>query len=490
MKLTTRTKVFSLVNQIALIAKVKMLLFVSGQFFYKLVEPKKKGEDDRRREFVLNVLLVCFLLWFTVSSVIAFFDAFDNLGQSRTHVLFLSAVCLVFYFWLYRLSRGGRIVTATYLFLGVYFLPITYALYQWGANLPQGLLMYALFIVMSGVLLSSRVVFVMAALLSGVVLGLSYLQSSGFIKPNLLWEKIPEINDAILIGVTFFIISFVSWLSNRETEKSLFRARNAERDLRAERDLLEVKVKERTEELEKIQFEKTKQMQNFVEFGRHASGLFHDMVNPVQAAILSLYTLKQNVVKNDPVSLVKSVDEVATQMERAREFINLARNQITRQDINIEFDPEEQIAHVFQMLSFRAKRENVELKYSLLPDQINLVGNPLSFHRLVSGLVSNAIDAYDGVLSESEHLRTVSVTSKKYTDSVHFSIADNGKGISKKNQDKVFELFFTTKGIEKGTGVGLALSREIVEKEFSGTISFKSEEGVGSVFTIILPIRD
>ena len=298
-----------------------------------------------------------------------------------------------------------------------------------------------------------------------------------------------KMGDAVVIVVTLGVIMLVSWLSNREIEKSLVRARHAESDLRKERDSLEIKVKKRTSELERLQFEKTEQMQRFVEFGRASSGLFHDMVNPVQAAILSIEHLKNVASTSSSADIKKYIDEAVAQMEKARNFINTARGQITKQEININFDPEEQIAIVFQMLSFRARRDKVQLTKAQSPVRLEIKGNPLSFNRLIAGLVSNAIDSYDGVSSEKESPRAVTVVSEKNKNFLRFSVVDNGKGISSDDQKKIFELFFTTKGVERGTGIGLAICKEIAEKEFGGALSFKSEEGVGTTFVVEIPAK-
>jgi two-component system NtrC family sensor kinase len=66
-------------------------------------------------------------------------------------------------------------------------------------------------------------------------------------------------------------------------------------------------------------------------------------------------------------------------------------------------------------------------------------------------------------------------------------IADSGPGISEQMQKKVFDPFFTTKSTGKGTGLGLWISYNIIEK-MGGSLSLESKEGRGTTFTIALPI--
>jgi len=84
----------------------------------------------------------------------------------------------------------------------------------------------------------------------------------------------------------------------------------------------------------------------------------------------------------------------------------------------------------------------------------------------------------------------ISVSTERVGDMVAIRIADNGAGIPKGISDKVFEPFFTTKKVGKGTGQGLAIAHDIVTNKHNGTITFETEPGMGTTFTVKLPIRD
>ncbi len=72
------------------------------------------------------------------------------------------------------------------------------------------------------------------------------------------------------------------------------------------------------------------------------------------------------------------------------------------------------------------------------------------------------------------------------SNNLYIAISDNGRGISVMNQKKIFEPFFTTKEVGKGTGLGMSISYDIIKKH-EGKIEVKSEVGVGTTFTLILP---
>jgi two-component system, NtrC family, sensor kinase len=87
-----------------------------------------------------------------------------------------------------------------------------------------------------------------------------------------------------------------------------------------------------------------------------------------------------------------------------------------------------------------------------------------------------------------ESAGTISVKTEREGDAVHISFTDNGKGMTPEQKARVFQAGFTTKAPGEGTGLGLSLSRKIVEEEHGGSIDFESEAGVGTTFHIRLPL--
>ena len=69
------------------------------------------------------------------------------------------------------------------------------------------------------------------------------------------------------------------------------------------------------------------------------------------------------------------------------------------------------------------------------------------------------------------------------------SFADNGEGMTDEVKQRLYENFFTTKPIGQGTGLGMGITRDIIENKHEGTISFESVEGEGTTFTFTIPIK-
>jgi signal transduction histidine kinase len=99
--------------------------------------------------------------------------------------------------------------------------------------------------------------------------------------------------------------------------------------------------------------------------------------------------------------------------------------------------------------------------------------------RIVTNLIKNAMQA-----SEKEENPIIEVKVVSETDNVKITVSDNGKGISEELKSLIFEPKFTTKS--SGMGLGLPMVKNIIEA-YDGNISFTSQEGVGTIFTVILP---
>jgi signal transduction histidine kinase len=126
----------------------------------------------------------------------------------------------------------------------------------------------------------------------------------------------------------------------------------------------------------------------------------------------------------------------------------------------------------------------LELDYAVGPFYFD----PKNISRCVMNVVGNAIDATPPNAGRKVRLFTRTENDAATgRDWVVMGIADQGTGIPEEARDKVFDLMFSTKG-SKGTGLGLALTRKIVE-EHGGDITFETEMGVGTTFYIRLPKR-
>jgi len=450
------------------------------QLYKEHIFPKSQNEDLARKEFILNVLLLPVILMLGVASInntIRFFGSVF-IYRNNTLSIWIVYLLLLFFVFLYFLSRKGFLRLASYMFLAPLFLLAAYMGYIWGVELTSEILLYVLVIIMSGILISTRFAFIATGAILATVAITGYLQMAGFVIANRYWRTDTfHITDIIMVSVIFAIIATVSWLSNREIERSLIRARKSEAELQKERDLLEVKVEERTKELKKLEGEKIMHLYRFAEFGRLSAGLFHDLINPLNAVSLSIERLK-----GDDESVNKAI-KAAKKME---DLVVAVRKQISRQDNKNLFSLNKEIQDVIDVLSYKARKNNVDVRF-LYENDINFLGNAIRFNQAVLNLIVNAIDSYMPEKLDNRE-RAVEVLLKDSENEIILSVKDAGAGISRENLQKIFEPFFTTK--DYGVGIGLSMAKQIAERDFFGKLIVESNTEAGqsgSTFTIAIP---
>src|SRR3989344_2501059 len=451
------------------------------RFFIFFLKPKSKNEDTKRREFILNIILLSIISLLAIMFLnnlyrtVLLGSGFKGMSPATIFII------LSIYSILYLLSRIGFPRIASISFIIVYLLPVTYTVYHWGTNVTQGILLYALIIVISGVLLNTRAAFLTTILISGLLFVIGHAQVSSIITPDLSWRNDPmSMRDVAVIITTFIIIAIVSWLSNREIERSLRRARISEEELKKERDMLEIKVEERTKELRKAQMEKMQHLLRFAEFGRLSSGLFHDLINPMTAVSLNLQQVKDEG-KEELTKAKTNLNQAIKATKRMEEFIMTVRKQLQKQENKALFSINEEIKQATRLLAHKARKNNISLIVS--EERIKTFGNQIKLNQAITNFVSNAIDSYKGLDMEEKKVY-IDLSNKNNT--VFLSIKDAGCGIAKENMDKIFEPFFTTK--EGGIGLGLSSSKNTIENDFQGKLKLESEPGKGTEILITFPI--
>jgi PAS domain S-box-containing protein len=111
------------------------------------------------------------------------------------------------------------------------------------------------------------------------------------------------------------------------------------------------------------------------------------------------------------------------------------------------------------------------------------------FNQAVLNLIVNAAHAIGDVIKSSPGAKgTITIQTRKEDKHVRVSIRDTGTGIPEAHRGKIFEPFFTTKELGKGTGQGLPIAYANIVKKNAGTIVFETELGIGTTFTIRLPL--
>ena len=128
---------------------------------------------------------------------------------------------------------------------------------------------------------------------------------------------------------------------------------------------------------------------------------------------------------------------------------------------------------------------NLETDFGDLPPILCHVGD---LNQVFLNLIVNAAHAIADVVGNEGQMGQIRICTRQDGDWVLIDITDSGTGIPQSIRGRIFDLFFTTKEVGKGSGQGLAIARSIIVDKHRGSLTFKTAEGFGTTFMIRLPI--
>lgn len=166
-------------------------------------------------------------------------------------------------------------------------------------------------------------------------------------------------------------------------------------------------------------------------------------------------------------------------------------NSNVKEKLDINTIAEECIRLSYHGLRAKDKTFNAKMDIRLSESQPTVLGVSGDISRVLLNMCTNAFYAVmkKSRLQIAGYQPEVILTTGQDDDRVWINIEDNGEGIPEDNLDKIFQPFFTTKPTGEGTGLGLSMSYEIITKGHQGQIKVFSEVGVGTTFTIELPVN-
>ena len=460
--------------------------------YEKLLRPKKTGgtptdTDVERRGLILNILLLGLIIIFAGLDCLILFDSFlskDGIFDDGIPFTYFSAIILLTIF-LFLLSRKGWVNLVSYLLIISSIIGASYGSYHWGISMPAGLLLYGFIISTASILISSEFGLLLTGLIACFLIFEGMIESTYHLVP--VWRSQQmRATDGIQYSLLLLLTMTLSWLSNREINKSLKRAIESEAELKTERDSLEIRVQERTCELRRSQIEKTEQTQRFAEFGRLSSGIFHDLMNSLSSVSLSIHGLEKNpVVLEEMRDSKECLNKAVTLSKKMGDYLQSIKKQIHSEKEEKSFSIIKEIKDCVSILSYRCRETGTEIILQNEND-FELYGNPHKFYQIISNLIGNAIDACAGLPTER---KKISIKVKKEENMLAISIKDYGHGIRPDILKKVFNPFFSTKKDGAGMGLGLALIKENIESCFNGKIIVISQVDKGTTFKILVPIQ-
>ncbi|MDP2653054.1 MAG: PAS domain S-box protein [Candidatus Omnitrophota bacterium] len=273
----------------------------------------------------------------------------------------------------------------------------------------------------------------------------------------------------------------------RRSEDELMKAnRDLVRNERALKNLL-YDMKTTYDKLKNTQ-EQLLQSEKMASVGQLASGVAHEIKNPLAIILLSAEAMAAkpglNEKEQNHLRMIKNAAERANKV--IIELLNFSRYSKVDQ---VPVDLHQTIARAADLVSNKMRFGDVAIKTELYPGQPVVIGDHILLEQIFFNLFSNAIDAIGekGTIT----VKTYEPAPKIAGDPrrVVVEVSDTGSGMPEEVLARAFEPFFTTKEQGQGTGLGLSTVYMIVEKH-DGKISAASKVGEGTTFTLTLPLKD
>jgi PAS domain S-box-containing protein len=212
--------------------------------------------------------------------------------------------------------------------------------------------------------------------------------------------------------------------------------------------------------------------------GQLAASLAHEINNPLQGMTLFLDALERALDPGHPGR--RQLQMVRAGQERIRDIVQgLLAFQRDSKAMLQSTDLHHSLRQTLAIVAPRFAASNITVHEMLAPERAEIMSYPGQFNQVFLNLLLNVADA----MSEGGEMW---VRSKVTPDEVCIEIQDTGCGMSAEALDRLFEPFFSTKGTEVGTGLGLWVSHQIVTFHH-GRIDVRSQMGEGTTFTIRLP---
>jgi len=260
--------------------------------------------------------------------------------------------------------------------------------------------------------------------------------------------------------------------------RNITERKRAEEELKKYKEHLEELLKERTKRIRELEGQRV-EIEKWAGMGQMAAQIAHEINNPLAGIKNSFLLVKDAIPQDHPYyKYVEHIDNEINRVARiVRQMFDLYRPE---QDGKKEFPIGWSIHNVVALLEAAWRENNITIEIDSKPITMEMPEGLL--RQVLYNILVNAIEA-------SPPGGVVKIMTEVNNEILTLSISDQGVGIPLEVHSRIFEPFFTSKhGSQKGLGLGLSVSKDIVEK-LGGHIDFESEPGKGTLFRIILPLK-
>lgn len=304
-----------------------------------------------------------------------------------------------------------------------------------------------------------------------------------------IFPSIDSTNYASIFNIVTYILIFIfiiiiAILVERQIQISKKQSIESIRLLEKERMQLEKRISERT--LELISTHKAveiEELERVARFGELSQGLFHDLINPLTAASLSIEHLAEGKTSlKDAQQIIHKAIDASRRMNNYMNSIKsvIGKNQHTQKIAETNTC----LSIVLDLLAYKSRLANVEIKRTD-KQSYTLKIDPLRLQQVFLNIISNSIEACEHLKEGQEKIILIDINKTEH--GIIINITDTGPGINHEHLSLIFKKSFTTK--KEGLGFGLHTVKNIVENELNGSIHITNAPISGACCEIRIPVN-
>ena len=241
-------------------------------------------------------------------------------------------------------------------------------------------------------------------------------------------------------------------------------------------------LKERDERLKEYAHQQIMKSERLATLGQLAAGIAHEINNPLGAILMYSHLSLEETSKDECQH--KNLEKVVGEASRCRDIVRGLLDFARQSEPNVEeADANDILKRTLSLLRNQAVFQNIKITTAFSPNLPKAMMDSGQIQQVFTNIILNAAEAIDG-----EGELTIATRTANGDGVIEIEFTDTGCGIPRENFEKIFNPFFTTKEVGRGTGLGLAVSFGIIARH-QGTIEVDSNSGKGATFIVRLPLR-